>query len=340
MPVVGNKIASQAVELLATALPISWRTRISRGFLVIGPPRDTQMQYKVVTKSTLEPADITALLAQEAKAPGVRVVVCAPFLSPRTRERLREAGFNYIDLTGNTYIVSDRPALFVVTPGAERNPRPSSGRIIRSLKGTTAGRVVRALCDFKGPVGIRELAGRAKTTPGYASKLMEFLQAEELVVRTSRGAVDSTSWERLLRRWAQDYDLVKSNQTATYLEPRGLRQLVTKLQEGKVAYAMTGSLAAAKIAPIAASRLAVVYVGDLEQAGRILDLRATDAGANVILAEPWDLVVFERTWEKDGLCCVAHSQLVVDLLTSPGRGPAEAEELLQWMKANESAWRQ
>ena len=28
-----------------------------------------------------------------------------------------------------------------------------------------------------------------------------------------------------------------------------------------------------------------------------------------------------------------------DLLTSPGRGPAEAEELINWMRANEEPWR-
>jgi hypothetical protein len=36
---------------------------------------------------------------------------------------------------------------------------------------------------------------------------------------------------------------------------------------------------------------------------------------------------------------VAPTQLVVDLLTGPGREPSEGDELLAWMKRNEDAWR-
>ena len=35
----------------------------------------------------------------------------------------------------------------------------------------------------------------------------------------------------------------------------------------------------------------------------------------------------------------APTQVVVDLMTGPGRSPNEAEELLEWMKRNERSWR-
>ena len=70
-----------------------------------------------------------------------------------------------------------------------------------------------------------------------------------------------------------------------------------------------------------------------------LDLRETEAGTNVVLLEPFDPVVFERTTIRDGLRCVAPSQLAVDLLTGPGREPSQGEEILVWMKKNEDAWR-
>ena len=35
----------------------------------------------------------------------------------------------------------------------------------------------------------------------------------------------------------------------------------------------------------------------------------------------------------------ALSQAAVDLLTGPGRGPAEADELIRWMREHEDAWR-
>jgi hypothetical protein len=59
----------------------------------------------------------------------------------------------------------------------------------------------------------------------------------------------------------------------------------------------------------------------------------------VILAEPFDPVAYERTWEQDGVTFDALSQIAADLLTSPGRGPAEADELVGWMAENEDTWR-
>ena len=65
----------------------------------------------------------------------------------------------------------------------------------------------------------------------------------------------------------------------------------------------------------------------------------TGTAANVVLLEPFDPVVFERTVERDGLRCVAPSQLAVDLLTGPGREPSQGEQMLISMEQNEDAWR-
>ena len=70
-----------------------------------------------------------------------------------------------------------------------------------------------------------------------------------------------------------------------------------------------------------------------------LDLREIDAGANVVLIEPLDPVAFDRTAERDGLRCVAPSQLAVDLLTGPGREPSQGEQMLKWMEKNEHVGR-
>jgi hypothetical protein len=89
----------------------------------------------------------------------------------------------------------------------------------------------------------------------------------------------------------------------------------------------------------------VIYVTALEAAAD-LGLRETESGGNVLLVQPFpsaqgtqSLSPFLRTRSIDGLEYVALAQAVVDLLTSPGRGPAEAEALLKWMEANEDAWR-
>jgi len=70
-----------------------------------------------------------------------------------------------------------------------------------------------------------------------------------------------------------------------------------------------------------------------------LTLRPADAGANVVLAEAVDDNVFDGVLLRNGLWYAAPAQVAVDLLTSPGRGPQEGEELIDWMKANEETWR-
>jgi hypothetical protein len=129
----------------------------------------------------------------------------------------------------------------------------------------------------------------------------------------------------------------------SYLEPRGLIALGSKLARLK-RYAITGSLAGPGIAP---ARLAIVYVDDVDAADEALELVPTDAGANVWLLEPFDDVVFERTQSlpigpfsrTSHIIAAAPSQVAVDLLTSPGRGPQEGEALIEKLKGSEDAWR-
>ncbi|MGH3442149.1 MAG: hypothetical protein ACRDUY_08930, partial [Nitriliruptorales bacterium] len=127
-----------------------------------------------------------------------------------------------------------------------------------------------------------------------------------------------------------------------WLAPRGLPDLMGRAAKAEFAtrYAFTGTLAAAEWAPYAPARSAMVYVEDTTSAAASWGLRAVDAGANVLLAEPKIDVVFERPLTTNtGLVIAAPTQVVVDLMTGPGRNPSEAEELLEWMKRNEQSWR-
>jgi hypothetical protein len=151
--------------------------------------------------------------------------------------------------------------------------------------------------------------------------------------------VVSLDWEGAIRRWAHDYDFARSNHVATYLQPRGVDALASKLVELEWRAATTGAFAAQRFAPIAPARQIAVYVDDIARTAERLRLRLTDTGANVVLAEPYDPVVFDRTTVREGVPVVAASQLAVDLLTGPGREPSEGNELLAWMARNEHAWR-
>lgn len=204
-----------------------------------------------------------------------------------------------------------------------------------------AAEVVRALVDSRPPVGVRQIAKIARTDPGNVSRLLDLLEREDLVRRSPGGGVQEVLWDELLRAWTRDYSLTKSNRVYTYLDPRGLDNFMTRLRglPQEMGYALTGSLAGARWAPVAPARLGVAFVRDALAAGAALDLVPTETGANVLLVEPKGDFVFERTVADAGLTYVAPSQAVADLLTGPGRNPSEAEELLDWMRKNENVWR-
>jgi MarR family len=350
-----NRLISDAIAELKVRLPSTWRTevelesarshRVFDALLRLCAPDGTCGAFILEAKNRLEPREVQGIadqLGMYGRLPDEEEavpVLVAPFLSSRTRERLEELGVGYVDLTGNVRVAADRPALFVRTTGAEHDPRREE-RPARTLKGAKAGRVVRALCDFAPPVGVRELAGRAGIDPGYASRVLALLEKEDLIRRERRGPVTDVDWRDLLRRWTEDYSLFGSNRTATFLEPRGINSLLRKLQDSDLRYAATGSLGPASVAPVAPARLAVLFVDDAEDAAWLLGLRPAEAGTNVILAEPFDPVVYERCREHEEVSYVAFSQNAADLLTSPGRGPSEAEELMDWMEENEDAWRE
>ncbi len=346
----GTSLLRDAAETLRRRLPRSWRIDESapreRGpdsLFHVHAPDGNRSTLIVEIKPRVDPRDVPRLIAQfreharheRNRNPGFLLV--APYVSPRTQELLDEAGVGYIDTTGNVRLALERPALFIERCGAVSNPWPED-HSLRSLKGPSSGRVVRALCDFIPPYGIRELAERSRTAAASVSRVVALLDRDAIVTKESRGRVAAVDWRALIRRWTQDYSLTSSNRTETYLEPRGLPHLLYKLRGTGLQYAVTGSLAGAARAPIAAPRLATLYVEDIGSAAPEMGLRPADSGANVLLAEPFDPVAFDRCWEQDSIRFSALSQVAADLLTSPGRGPSEGEELLKWMDEHEAEW--
>ena len=291
-------------------------------------------------RARLEPKAVRAL-ADNLSEQQTRhtYVVLSRYLSESTRSVLTKEDIGYLDLTGNARIVMTNPGLYIETQGAAEDPDREE-RPARSLRGAKAGRIVRALVDFKVLPGVRELAGLTKIDAGYVSRVLAFLDTEALITRVGRGRLQSVDWPALLKRWAKDAPLESRGEQQTYLEPRGITSLVGKLAQFNQPYAVTGSLAATNLAPIAPPRLAMVWCQDASEAAVSLALRPAESGANVILIEPTDDWAFEGVAEKANVRYAAPSQVAADLLTSPGRGPVEGEELITWMQANEEKWRQ
>jgi hypothetical protein len=347
------QILDDVEQILRGLLPSSWRLDLDRDVsldagrradlvLRVGGPKDVGATFLGEVKREVSGAQLTGALAQlrsmtEASTDRGPLLV-ASWLSARSQDRLASERVSYVDATGNVRLISDEPPLLLSAEGAAKNPWPVD-KSLQSLRGTGAARAVRALTDFTPPYGVRELAGRTEASAATLSRVIDLLERDGVVERDERGAVLSVDWTAAIRRWAQDYEVLRSNDAVGYLQPRGLSSLSDRLTDTDLDYALTGSLAANALAPFAPARLAMLYVSDLRAAVDALELRETESGANVMLLRPFDDVVFARTIERDELRLVNPSQLAVDLLTGPGRAPAEGEELLAWMEENTDAWR-
>jgi hypothetical protein len=341
-----SALISQVTQELRRQLPEDWNLRLERepGEGARRPDAVLELQAGkehtrifIEAKLRLDPGQLRRLLSTVVLEPR-RTLLVTSYLSRAAQALLAERGVNYADATGNVRLALQRPALFLRLEGASkepwREPRP-----LRSLRGPVAGRVIRALCDLRPPFRVRDLAQTLRTSAAMVSRVLDILDREGLVERESRGPITAVDWEKLLRRWTEDYSFARSNRVRQAVALKGVPALVNRLRQAKTTYCVTGSLAAQAIRSVAPPRLAMVYAMDLVQLSGELDLEPTDTGANVLVAEPFDPVVFERTSKRDGVVYAALSQVAADLLTGPGRSPQEGEALIEWMKTHEPTWR-
>ncbi len=357
-------ILREVLAQMRARLPKDWDLSLERDTPLFGPdaivslrpPQGKGAIFLIEAKRTLVTRDLGPIVEQlnayasapfiprgsQWRSPAIPMVI-ARYLSPPLQKWMTEQDVPYADATGNIRISLDAPALFLRDVGSTKDPWRGPGRPKGSLKGEPPARVVRALVDFTPPYSIPAIIERSGASSGATYRVIEFLQEQMLVDRAPRGPIEGVTWRALLDRWASDYGFMRTNTVSRYLAPRGLPELMTRLadvsSQGALQYAVTGSLAAQKWAPYAPARNAMIYTEDpVEFAGR-LGLRQVETGANVILARSAYDVVYDRCEEYEGSTIVSPSQAAVDLLTGPGRNPAEAEALLDWMEAHESRWR-
>lgn len=344
-----------AVAAIRERLPSTWSVSVERelrlgdrhidAVLTVRAADGKEVVLVTEVKRLPRPSDVSAIRERLAPLiagrPGSVGLVVAQYLSPSVRKRLADAELSYTDATGNTLVRTESPAVFLSDHGTDKDPWRGPGRPLGNLRGEPAAKVVRALLDIAGPWGVRNLIDTSAASTGSVYRVVEFLEAEDLAVRESKGRISIPDWKALLRRWSADYTFLHTNRITRWIAPRGVPHLLERMRRSAIdSYALTGSVAAGAWAPYAPARSAMIYTSDSENAAAAWDLRPTDVGANVLIAQPAFQVALERTVVAlDGLSIAAPAQVAVDLMTGPGRAPAEAEELIDWMGRNEQSWR-
>lgn len=359
------ELADAFKEAVRSLLPFTWSVHLdlqpraagSRrrpdAQLVISAPDGTSAVVLVECKGVVVPRDIAGAAQQiEAYAaarsdrdPPVRgMVLAAPFVSPTTRAQLTQHGMGWFDLTGNLRLRLDGPAVFLDRTGAERSGfRDPADRLLKSLRGPAAAKVVLELAETVLPVGVRELAERAQVGAATSARVLELLDREAAVSRSEDGAVVSVRKRLLVDRWVQDYKVMASNEVISTLDPRGLSHALKALPSIGTGFVVTGSAAARAylpdhVTPVSPMVSLSLYAEDPISLMTELGLKAADRGANVLVMRPYDVVVQTRARILDGLAYAPPAQVVADLLTGPGRATEEAEQLMAALGTSEAGW--
>lgn len=314
-------------------------------FLDFSAPSGESVRVAIEMKSVVEPRNVIRLQERLETARNSDVwdigLLAARYLSPPVRKRLINAGLSFVDATGNIYIRSDTPPVFIRDQGLDQDPWRGPGRPRGTLKGSPAAQVVRALIDTPGPWRIRDLIASAQASTGSVYRVVEFLESEDLLLRNSDATISVPDWASILRRWSTDYEFLTTNNVSRWIAPRGIDSVISAAcNTDPASYAVTGSVAAATWASYAPARSLMAYTDSTTETVKRWGLRPTDTGANVLLAEPaYPSLTRNSLQREDGLSVAAPAQVAADLLTGPGRAPSEAEELIDWMVNHESDWR-
>ena len=302
---------------------------------------------------------ISRLQDTAGKTSKIYSIICAPFLSPASRELCRDNGMGYMDLSGNSYLKFDN--VFIKTSGYP-NPNPNT-RPLKALWSDKSTRVLRVLlCDPGREWYVKDLSEEAGVSLGQTSNVKRFLLDYDYALevpggRKNRFRLDTP--EKLLKDWAEAYSYTRNNSYPYYtLENIHTieEKLATFCDNCGMEYAFTLTSADVRLTQfIRGSEQAFIYIekplepaasySDLDEAaiaGTIqngpkeddsgctlpFDLKEVDSGANVTVLIPYDKGVFYGSRKVQGVNIVSDIQLYLDLNSFKQRGKDTAEFLL------------
>lgn len=257
-------------------------------------------------------------------------LLAVPYMADAGRERCREAGISWLDLSGNADISAEGLRIRIL---GQPNRYPRRGRP-SNLFAPKSSRITRWLLMHPGrAVSQRELSERTGVDEGYTSRIVGRLEAGRLIERDSEGRVYAGDPDLLLDAWQEAYDFGHHSVTQGHVAARSgmeVTSIVSSVLEGQgIEYGVTGLSAAWLIDGFAGFRTATIFVSEHPDRGTEEDMgfRPGQRGANTWLVLPDDSGVFFGTGHRDGIRCVHPLQAYLDLKQHPERGPEAAEHL-------------
>ena len=352
-------LSSFVAELTSTAslVPLDQKTEVA---FVEGPksarldarllmrlPIGDEIEIAVEVMRTAYPRDVRLAMQQLLSYKEVRqgsssdLVLCvvADYISPGSRDLLKEAGICYYDSTGSMYFVH-HTYLIVKESGPKRRQSRRASQVFSGAR----EQVVHALlvhwqqAHFPEDAYISgaELADLAQTSTYTVSLTMQALEREDLVESSGRGPYQRRRLSNaagLLDAWAAEW--VSRNEEVTrwyaYSPRSNPMDMVMASFNGHHGWAVTGAAAANIVAPYltAVERVQVIVPpGCGVPWGKEMDFKQVDKGANIVMVEREgaSLMFRDEHPDKPGSRFASRFIQYLDLLDGYGRNKELAEE--------------
>jgi hypothetical protein len=264
---------------------------------------------------------------------GLIPIVLARYLSPDKQKKCKDEGINFIDLSGNVFLVYGD--LYIERIGfPNRFPEKRKGRGPFSDK---ASLILRKLLSQKKQLwGIRELAESIGLDPGYVSRMAKELEKRNYAVRVN-SKIRIRNSKAILDDWVHEYNYKKNRAIKIFSLAGSPGEIIEELRQLKISekinYALSLHAGASLISPHAVFDSIHIYVQhrkDAEYFIKHLKLNSVDQGENVVFLLPYyKHSVFYDKQKINRLWVVSDIQLYLDLFNYPIRGLEQAEHLFE-----------
>jgi hypothetical protein len=185
---------------------ISLRPDFSGHIRIAGRLLDVALEVISPQKISLLPQIISRSKSSSGSRPDQVPVIVGRYFSPQRQKQCREAGVNFIDLSGNVFLHQGN--VYVERAGfANRYPEIRKGRGPFSDKASLILRVL--LSEKRRRWGVREMAERVGLDPGFVSRMARELESRGYAARLD-SKIELLLPEQVLEDWARDYSYRKN----------------------------------------------------------------------------------------------------------------------------------
>ena len=292
---------------------------------------DTETPVAIEFKTRVSSAT-AHLLVHQARRLKIPMVVIAATMTSKAREILAEAGVGSVDGLGNVRL--ELPGLIIRITSTKR-AHPSA--VPTRLSGKSGLIAQAMLLDIDRYWHVSDLAERCAVSAGLAHRVLRRLEGEGIVEALRSGPNKTRRLSNppaLLDLWAEenrDRPLRQPSFLLAQTSDHLISSLCDGLETAGVDYALTGSAAAARIAPfltdVPIAEVWLASTADARDVGAELGAAPVGAGPNVVFLQERDDGPLAFRTRENGVWMVNVFRLYVDVRRNPRRGREQGDHL-------------